>query len=57
MIHDAALTRRQKLHAYSAALRYYLAELRRVRIRPLRARLIEKLRALGVPMDRILPFH
>jgi len=57
MIQDAAMTRGQKLYCYRAVLRYYLEEFETSRIIPLRMRLGKKLRELGVPMDRISPFH
>jgi hypothetical protein len=57
LIQAAALTPAQKLYCYRAVLLYYWEEFETARIRPLRVVVGKKLRALGVPMDRLSPFH
>lgn len=57
LIRDAPMTPAQKASAYRAVLVYYLEEFETVRIRPLRILLGRKLRKLGVPVDRLSPFH
>jgi glycosyltransferase involved in cell wall biosynthesis len=57
LIQAAPLQPAQKLACYGAAILYYLDKFEWSRIRPLRALLGERLRELGVPMDRLSPFR
>jgi glycosyltransferase involved in cell wall biosynthesis len=57
LIQAAPLDGAQKLACYTAALLYYLDKFEWSRIRPVRALLGQKLRELGLPMDRLSPFH
>lgn len=57
LIQDAALTSSEKLMCYGAVLLYYWEEFETVRIRPVRIVLGQKLRALGIPVDRLSPFR
>jgi glycosyltransferase involved in cell wall biosynthesis len=56
-IQAAPLDAPQKLACYTSALFYYFGKFEWSRIRPLRALLGKKLRELGLPMDRLSPFH
>jgi glycosyltransferase involved in cell wall biosynthesis len=55
LVRNAALSPRHKLHCCRAILFYYLGEFETARIRPLRVVLGQKLRELGVPLDRLRP--
>jgi glycosyltransferase involved in cell wall biosynthesis len=55
LIQAAPLDTRERLACYGSVLRYYLDKFEWVRIRPLRAVVGERLRQIGVPMDRLFP--
>jgi glycosyltransferase involved in cell wall biosynthesis len=57
LIQAAPLTPGQKLAAYRGVLLYYWEEFETVRIRPVRVVIGNKLRALGIPMDRLSLFR
>lgn len=55
LIQAAPLDTGERLACYGSVLLYYLDKFEWVRIRPLRAVLGERLRRIGVPMDRLFP--
>jgi len=57
LVQASAMTPREKLVCYRAILLYYWEEFETARIRPIRVVIGQKLRDLGIPMDRLSPFR